>query len=208
LTPRLSCALLDRGQTSGTEEDYMTRAVFRRYFQELGWKRTLGGTTLSMEFPDRIITLIPQIWRTSLGPAEVKIDLNPGLSTRRFSAYCTTILQPKDRTFYSFFRPRPPMRMFVDEISMNIAFDASAKVLSWAKPLNLATCLRTNLSYPKEAAPLFTVYRMIALKLEGRGAELDEIITDLRTWSRQGYDPNITEAHVQRAIDLDVSAGL
>jgi hypothetical protein len=161
-----------------------------------------------MELPDRIITLHPQIWKTSVGPAAYQIDLNPGLSTRRFQGYCNAILQPKDRHLLSFFRPHPPLRMFVDEINPDVAFDASAKVISWAKPLDLSTCLRFNLSYPKEAAPLFTVYRMIALKMEGRGNELEEIIADLRTWSRQGYNPNVTEEMVKRAIELDVSAGL
>jgi hypothetical protein len=161
-----------------------------------------------MEFPDRIITLHPQIWKTSVGPATYQIDLNPGLSTRRFQGYCNAILQPKDRHRFSFFRPHPPLRMFVNEISPDVAFDASAKAISWGKPLDLAACLRTNLSYPKEAAPLFTVYRMIALKMEGRGAELEAVLADLRTWSRQGYDPNIIEEQVERAVSLDVSAGL
>lgn len=186
------------------------RAAFKKYLKELGWseQRMIGGSYLYMEIEDRIAIVVPQIWRTASGADGYQIDLNASVTTHRFLDYCSFILQPTERSGYSFFRHHPPLRMYVQDISKEVAFDASAKVISWVKMLNLRDCLNTNISYPNEAAPLFSVYRFIALKLEGRESELMGIFEDLSTWNRGGFNRNITPELVERAIALDVSAGL
>ena len=169
----------------------------------------VGGGFLFMETEDRIAVIAPQIWRKAEGGTNVfQIDINAHVTTNKFLRYCDFILQSSEKGGYSFFRHHPPLRMYVPEISKEVAFDASARVIHWVKRLNLKDCLKTNLSYPNEAAPLFSVYRFIALKMEGRGAELESILSDVKTWNRAGFDPNITPERVQRAIELDVSEGL
>ncbi len=186
------------------------RAAFKKNLKELGWReqRMAGGGYLYMDFEDRVAIISPQIWRRSSDPDSFQIDINASLTTRRFKDYCSDILLPSENVGYSFFRHHPPLRLHVPEITKDVAFDASARVISWVKRLDLRECLKSNLSYPNEAAPLFTIYRFIALKMEGRGAELEKILVDVKTWNRQGFDPNITPERVERAIALDVSAGL
>jgi hypothetical protein len=186
------------------------RAEFKRFLRELGWReqRMRGGGYLFMSLEDRMALINPQIWRKSSEPDSFQIDLNVGLTTARFQDYCQYIFQYQERVNHAFFFHNPPLRLYVSEISKDVAFDASARVNSWVKRLDLIECLKTNLSYPNEAGPPYAVNRFIALKIFGRGAELEEILTGVKTWNRNGFNPNITPELVERAIALDVSAGL
>lgn len=100
------------------------------------------------------------------------------------------------------------MRLLVPTTDQTTSFDASAKVITWGKRLDLLHCLRSNLSCPNEAAPLFTFYRLIALTFEGHEADLRKVLADVKTPSRQGYAPHIHPERVERAIALEISGGL
>jgi hypothetical protein len=191
-------------------ERSVSRAQLKKFLREIGWReqRMSGGGYLFMEFDDRILTINPQVWGTYEGQDKLQIDLNAGVTTRRFQDYCSFVLEPKEKGGFAFFRPQPPIRMFVSEVSRDIAFDTSAKAISWVKRLDLWECLRTNLTYTNDAAPLFSIYRFIALRMEGRVSELERILSDLRKWDKGGFDPNVTAEEVERAIALDVSGGL
>ncbi len=186
------------------------RTAFKKYLKDLGWReqRMVGGSYLYMDLPDRKAIILPQIWRHSVSPESFQIDVNANLTTQRFMEYCNFILRPTEKVGYSFFEHHPPLRLYVPEISKDVAADVSEKVVSWVNQLDLKECLRSNLAFPNEAAPLFSVYRFIALKMEGRGAELERILAGVKSWNRQGFDPNITPERVERAIALDVSGGL
>jgi hypothetical protein len=186
------------------------RAEFKRFLRELGWReqRMRGGGYLYMSFEDRMTLINPQIWRKSSEPDSFQIDLNVALTTARFQDYCQYIFQYQEKVNHAFFRHNPPLRLYVPEISKDVAFDASARVISWVKRLDPMECLKTNLSYPNEAGPPYAVNRFIALKIFGRGAELEGVLAGVKTWDRNGFDPNITSDLVERAIALDVSAGL
>lgn len=186
------------------------RTAFNKYLKELGWReqRMVGGGYLYMILEDRMAIISPQIWQLSAEPDRFDIELNASLTTRRFQDYCNFILQPNEKGGFAFFRYSPPLRLEVPEINKDVAFDASARVISWVKGLDLQQCLKSNLSYPNEAAPVFSVYRFIALKMAGRGPELESILAGVKTWNQQGFNLNITPEIVERAIALDVSGGL
>jgi hypothetical protein len=186
------------------------RAEFKAFLKGLGWreKRMRGGGYLYKAFEDRVALINPQIWRKTSDPDLFQIDMNAGLTTARFQDYCQQVFQYPEARSHAMFRHKPPLRLYPQAISAEVAFDASARVITWVKGLDLIECLKSNLAYPNEAGPPYAVNRFIALKILGREDELESLLAALRHWNRPGFNPNLTPELVERVIALDVSAGL